>query len=60
MKVPLCTSVVSVFIELKNLFSTDNDWTSLTFTRPRVVLTRNHNLKMPVNLLRSKEVFTFP
>ena len=25
MKVPLCTSVVSVFIELQNLFSADND-----------------------------------
>ena len=39
MKVPLCTSVVSVFIELQNFFAADNDWTSLTFTRPRVVLT---------------------
>ena len=54
MKVPLCTSVVSVFIELKNFFSGDNDWTSVTFTRHRVVLTRNHNLKMPINLLRNK------
>ena len=52
------STVVSVFIELQNLFSADNDLRSLTFTRPRVVLTRNHKLKKPVNLLRSKEVFS--
>ena len=50
MKVPLCTSVASVFIELQNLFSSENDRTRLIFTRPRVVLT----LKMAVDLLESK------
>ena len=57
MKVPLCTSVASVFIELQNLFSSENDWTRLIFThprRPRVVLTRNRNFKMAVDLLESK------
>ena len=54
MKVPLCTSVASVFIELPNLFSSENDRTRLIFTRPRVVLTRNRNFKMAVDLLESK------
>ena len=54
MKVPLCTSVASVFIELRNLFSSENDRTRLIFTRPRVALTRNCNLKMAVDLLESK------
>ena len=54
MKVPLCTSVTSVFIELQNLFSSENDRTSIIFTRPRVVLTRNRNFKMAVDLLESK------
>ena len=56
MKVPLCTSVASVFIELQNLFSNENenDRTRLIFTWPRVVLTRNRNLKMAVDLLESK------
>ena len=53
MKVPLCTSVASVFIELQNLFSSENDRTRLIFTRPRVVLTRNCNFKMAVDLLES-------
>ena len=35
-------------------FSSENDWTSLTFTRPRLVLTRKHNFKMAINLLESK------
>ena len=51
MKVPLCTSVASVFIELQNLFSSENDRTRLIFTRARVVLTRNRNFKMAVDLL---------
>ena len=56
MKVSLCTSVASVFIELKNLFSSENDWTRLIFTRPMVVLTRNRNFKMAVDdLLESSE-----
>ena len=46
MKVPLCTSVASVFIELQNLFSSENDRTRLIFTRPRVVLTLNRNFKI--------------
>ena len=54
MKIPLCTSVTSVFIGLQNLFSSENDRTRLIFTRPRVVLTRNHNFKMAVDLLESK------
>ena len=54
MKVPLCTSVASVFIELQNLLSSENDRTRLIFTRPRVVLTRNHNFKMAVDLHESK------
>ena len=45
LKVPLCTSVASVFIELQNLFSSENDRTRLNFTRPRVVLTRNRDFK---------------
>ena len=52
MKVPLCTSVASVFIELQKLFSSENDRTRLIFTRPRLVLTRNRNFKMAVDLLR--------
>ena len=51
MKVSLCTSVASVFIELQNLFSSENDRTRLIFTRPGVVLTRNCNFKMAVDLL---------
>ena len=53
MKIPIYiyTSAVSVFIEVQDLFSSENDWTSLNFTRPRVVLTQNHNFKMSVNLL---------
>ena len=53
-KVPLCISVASVFIELQNLFSSENDRTRLIFTRPSVVLTRNRNFKMAVDLLESK------
>ena len=45
------TSVVTVFIEVQNLFYSENYWTSLNFTRPMVVLTRNHNFKMFVDLL---------
>ena len=37
MKVPLCTSVPSVFIAPQNLFSSENDMTRLIFTRPRVI-----------------------
>ena len=56
MKVPLFTSVASVFIELQNLFSSKNDRTRLIFTvqTPRVVLTQNPNFKMAVDLLESK------
>ena len=54
MKVPLCTSVASVFIELQNLFSSENDRTRLIFTPPRVVLTLNRNFKMAVDLLERK------
>ena len=54
MKVPLCTSVASVFLEFQNLFSSENDKTRLIFTRPRVVLTQNRNFKMAVDLLESK------
>ena len=43
MKLPLCTSVVSVFIKLKNLFPTENEWTRFFI--------RNHYFEMPVNLL---------
>ena len=53
MKVPIHTSVVSMFIEVQNLFCSENNWTSLTFTRPRVVLTRILNFKMSVNLSQS-------
>ena len=49
MKIPIYTSVVSVFIQVQNLFSFENGWKSLNFTRPRVVLTRNHKFKMSVN-----------
>ena len=51
MNVPLGASVVCVFIEFQNLFSIPNQWTSLICTRPRVVLARNRNFKMPVNLV---------
>ena len=54
MKIPIYTSVVSVFIQVKNLFSSENGWTSLNITRPRVVLTLNHKFKMSVNMLESK------
>ena len=54
MKVPLCTSLASVFIELQNLFSSENDRTRLIFSRPGVVLTRILNFKMAVDLLESK------
>ena len=54
MKVSLCTSVASVFIEHQNLLSSENNRTMLIFTRPRVVLTRNRNFKMAVDLLESK------
>ena len=54
MKVPLCTSVASVFIELQNLFPSKNDRTRLIFTRPWVVLTRNRDFKTAVDLLESK------
>ena len=50
----LCTSVASVFIELQNLFPSENDRTRLIFARPRVVLTRNCNFKMAVDLFESK------
>ena len=43
MKVPTCSSEVSVLVEIQNI-STENDWSSLTSTRHRVVLTRNHNV----------------
>ena len=54
MKIPIYTSVVSVFIQVENLFSSENGWKSLNFTRPRVGLTRNHKFKMSVILLESK------
>ena len=54
MKIHIYTSVVSVFIQVQNLFSSENGWKSLNFTRPRVVLTRNHKFKMSVILLESK------
>ena len=54
MKVPLFTSVASVFIELQNHFYSENDRTRLIFTHPRVVLTRNRNFKMAVDLLEGK------
>ena len=54
MKIPIYTSVVTVFIQVQNLFSSENGWKSLNFTRPRVVLTRNHKFKMSVILLESK------
>ena len=38
----VCTSVVSVFIQVQNLVSSENGWKSLNSSRPRVVLTRNH------------------
>ena len=53
MKVLLGASIVCVFIEFENLFSIQNQWTTLIFTRPRVVLARNRNFKMPVNLVES-------
>ena len=54
MEAPQYTSVASVFIELQNLLSSENDRTRLIFTRPRVVLTRNRNFKMALDLLESK------
>ena len=33
MKIPIYTSVLSVFIEVQNRFSSENDWTSLNFIR---------------------------
>ena len=54
MKVPRCTYVASVSIELQKLFSSENDRTRLILTRPRVVLTRNRNFKTAVDLLESK------
>ena len=57
MKIPIYTSVVSVFIQVKNLVSSENGWTSLNFTHPRVVLTPIHKFKMSVNLLESKLYF---
>ena len=53
-KIPIYTSVVSISIQIQNLFSSENGWKSLNFTRPRVVLTRNHKFKMSVILLESK------
>ena len=54
MKIHIYTSVVSVFIQVQNLFSSENGWKSLNFTRARVVLTRNHKFKMSVILLECK------
>ena len=48
MKIHIYTSVVSVFIQVQNFFSSENGWKSLNFTRPRVVLTRKHKFKMSV------------
>ena len=53
MKNSISTSEVIVFIQVQNLLSSENDWTSWNFTHPRIVLTRNHNFKIPVNLLES-------
>ena len=58
-KIPLCTSVISVFIVLQNIYSSEYNWTSLIFTRPEVVLTRNRNFKTAVNLLETKLHFVF-
>ena len=46
MKIPIYTSVVSVFIQVKNHFPSEYGWTSLNLTRSSVVLTRNHKTKM--------------
>ena len=35
-------------------FYSENNWTRISFARPRVLLTRNNNFKMAVNLLESK------
>ena len=53
MKVLLGASVICVFIEFQNLFSIQNQSTSLILTLPRVVLALNRNFKMPVNLVES-------
>ena len=53
-KFPYSLFLASVFIELQNVLSSENDRTRLIFTRPRVGLTRNRNFKMAVDLLESK------
>ena len=56
MKVLLGASIVCVFIEFQNLFSIQNQWTNLIFTRPRVVFARN---SYTVLYEESKFTFTF-
>ena len=48
------TSFYFFRVKFEHLYSTENNWTSLTFTRSRVVLTQNHYFKITVNLPESK------